>query len=205
MRLWKGFLVSMALHAAFFGAANRLVAWRDERSRQVIDIDLSGSSLLLRPQDAASQGHAAPPPQPWILAAKGRFTPRPAAEAQPVSATPEPEAGPACPPPCPDNPGDWMPAAATSRKPAWAEGMITEDDYPQNLRSKGVEGKVVVDILIDATGAVESVKLVQGSEPEFNQLVLDRLKKSRFRPAYDQDGNPVACSLRMPLAFRLRD
>jgi protein TonB len=81
--------------------------------------------------------------------------------------------------------------------------MLSEDDYPSELKRRGVEGKVVVEVLIDASGTVRGVTLVQGSEAGFNDLVLSRLKESKFRPAYDSDGNPVACRLRLPLAFRL--
>ncbi len=106
--------------------------------------------------------------------------------------------------PCPQNRRtDWvqrLPAAA----PEWDEGMITEDDYPSALKVKGVEGKVIVDVLIDPSGNVKGVTLVQGSAPEFNQLVLDRLKQSKFMPAYDQNGNAVACRLRLPLLFKIR-
>jgi TonB family protein len=109
-----------------------------------------------------------------------------------------------CPRPCPDNPGDWLPAAAVSRRPDWIDGVIGEDDYPPDMRRSGKQGKVVVDVLIDATGAVKGVTLVEGSEPQFNELVLARLKISHFRPAYNGDGNAVSCKLRMPILFELR-
>ncbi len=96
-----------------------------------------------------------------------------------------------------------MPAAAASRRPDWVDGLITEDDYPAQLRSAGKEGRVVVDVLIDATGAVRGVELVQGSEAAFNDLVLSRLKASHFRPAYDQNGNATPCRLRLPITFQL--
>jgi TonB family protein len=204
-RLFNGFFASCLLHGALFGGSLGWIAWSQAHLPRSIDIDLSGTSLLMRPRNAASQTAAVAPPQPWILAMKGHATPKP--QAQPLTATaqPEQEAGPVCPPPCPQNANDWMPAAATSRRPEWDEGMITEDDYPSALKVKGVEGKVVVEVLIDAAGNVKGVTLEQGSAPEFNQLVLERLKGSKFRPAYDQNGNAVACRLRLPLAFKLRD
>jgi protein TonB len=205
-RLFGGFFVSCLAHAALFGGSFGWIAWERAHTPRSIDIDLSGSSLLLRPRNAGSQAHTAAPPEPWVLAMKGQAAPRP--PAQVPSAVPAPaaeEAGPVCPPPCPENAGDWMPAAAASRRPEWDEGMITEDDYPASLKSKGVEGRIVVEVLIDAAGHVKGVTLEQGAAPEFNQLVLDRLKQSKFRPAYDQNGNAVACRLRLPLAFKLRD
>jgi TonB family protein len=204
-RLFNGFFASCLLHAALFGGSLGWIAWSQSHAPRSIDIDLSGSSLLMRPKNAPSRSAAVAPPQPWILAMKGHATPKP--QAQPLTATaqPEQEAGPVCPPPCPQNANDWTPAAATSRRPEWDEGMITEDDYPSALKVKGVEGTVVVEVLIDASGNVKGVTLEQGSAPEFNQLVLDRLKRSKFRPAYDQNGNAVACRLRLPLRFKLSD
>lgn len=203
MRLLKSFLLSTLLHAALFGAAIGFIAWRDAHAERSIDIDLTGRSLLMRPKNEGGRSRPAAPPQPWILASGRRYAPPPKAE--PVTATAQVEevAAP-CPPPCPEAAGDWIPAAAATRRPDWVEGLITEDDYPRELRRQGKQGRVVVDVLIDATGAVRGVTLVQGSEPQFNELVLARLKESRFRPAYNNDGNAVPSKLRMPIVFELR-
>jgi TonB family protein len=63
---------------------------------------------------------------------------------------------------------------------------------------------VVVEVLVDALGKVQGVRLVEGSEPEFNHVVLEHLKNSTFTPALDRSGNPVACSFRLPIGFTLR-
>ncbi len=202
-RLAKGFLLSAMLHAALFGGALAFIAWRDAQAHS-IDIDLSGSSLLMRPNNPGGKSRLPRPPQPWILASGKRHAPPPKAELLTQTAQVEEEESVPCPAPCPENAGDWMPAAATSRRPNWVEGLITEDDYPRDLRRQGKQGKVVVDVLIDATGAVRGVSLVQASDPQFNDLVLERLKQSRFRPAYNNEGNAVACRLRMPIVFELR-
>jgi protein TonB len=102
-----------------------------------------------------------------------------------------------------ENPGDWIPAAAASRRPEWIQGHITEDDYPRDLRREGKQGKVVVELLIDAVGVVRDVKLLQASHPQFNDLVLTRLRVSRFRPAYDQNGEAAPCRLILPIVFEL--
>ena len=202
-RLSIGIVVSLACHALIFWGAEGLIAWQNRNASNSIDIDLSGSSLLMRPAMPGSSGRSALPQQPWILGLKGHVAPRPQAQAQPLTQVAEVEAGPACPAPCPEQAGDWVPAAATSRRPVWSEGLLTDDDYPQALRKKGTEGRVVAEVLIDATGTVRDVKLIQTSEAEFNQVVLEKLKQSKFRPAYDQEGNAVPCRLRLPLSFKL--
>lgn len=203
-RLFGGFIFSSLLHAVLFGAAFGWIAWDQAHAERSIDIDLSGSSLLMRPKNAVSPPRPVAPPQPWVLALKGQVS-RPQAQAVTQSAQPDDTAGAPCPAPCPENAGDWLPVAAASRRPEWSEGMLSPEDFPVDLKRKGVEGKVVVEVLIDASGNVRGVTLQQGSEPGFNELVLERLKRSKFRPAYDQNGNAVACRLRLPLVFRLED
>ena len=192
---------SFGVHVLAACLAWGFLAWEKAYSNS-IDIDLSGSSLLLTPVRDAAAPRRARPPEPWVLSLSGKAAAPSKAQPQPLSATAEPE-GEACPPPCPASPGDWLPAAATSRKPDWVDGLITEDDYPSELRRGGKEGRVVVDVLIDATGKVRDVQLVLGSEAAFNALVLERLKVSGFRPAYDREGNAVPCRLRMPITFEL--
>jgi TonB family protein len=199
--LANAILVSTLIHGALFGGALGYIHWKETRGDSYMNIDLSQQSLLAR---VASQGgaHAAAPPQPWLMSTGNRMA-APPKQALTQTAQVQEEAGPACPPPCPDNAGDWAPASALSRKPNWTSGLITEDDYPRELRRQNKQGKVVVDVLIDATGAVRGVNLVSGSEAAFNDLVLERLKTSRFRPAYDGNGEAVACRLRLPIVFEI--
>lgn len=203
-KLLRGFIASLLLHGLFYAGLLALINWQEARAAREIGIDLAGSSLLLRPHEAQRQQVSVRPQEMWVLAAPGHATPKPLAQAQPVSPMPEEAAGPVCPPPCPSNANDWLPAAAASRRPHWMD-PISDDDYPPDLRRKGVEGSVLVDVLIDSTGSVRAVTLVQGSEPEFNQLVLQRLNTAKFQPAYDQDGNPIACRMRFNLGFKLKD
>lgn len=201
--LANSLLASLLIHGALFGAAVGYFQWRESQLDHVMEIDLRGQSLLARPANPQGGPRAAQAPQPWVMATGRSNAPPP--KAQPLTMTPQvaEEAGPACPPPCPENPGDWVPAGATTRKPVWAEGIITEDDYPRDLRREGKEGKVVAEVLIDASGHVREVSLQQSSQPQFNALVLERLKASRFKPAYDANGDAVPCRLILPIVFQL--
>lgn len=200
--LLNSLLASALLHGVLFGGALGYIRWKETREN-FMEIDLRGQSLLARPANTQGGSRAATPPQPWVMATGSRQVAPPKAVDLSATAQVQEEAGPACPPPCPDNAGDWTPASALSRKPSWSAGLITDDDYPRDLRRAGKEGKVVVDVLIDASGAVRGVSVVQGSESAFNDLVVEKLKKSRFRPAYDNNGEPVACKLRLPIQFEL--
>jgi TonB family protein len=205
-RLSGSMVLSALLHAGTFAAALGYIAWSDAHPGMV-SIDLGASSLLLRAEPPKDAGKLRPvaPPKLWLLAAPGRPAPVPTPPPVGLTVTPESEAaGPPCPPPCPDNPGDWAPAANLSLKPVWSDGMITEGDYPVEMRRSHKEGVVVVDVLIDARGAVRGVRLVQGDEPAFNNLVLERMIHSNFNPARDRDGHAVPCRARIPIRFQLQ-
>ena len=202
-RLPLGLGLSLLIHGALYGAVAGFFAWEESRAGNAMDIDLAGSSLLRQVLNPNNGQARRKPPEPWILSS-GKYAPAPKAAPLTVTAEPEEIAGPACPPPCPETPGDWVPASSASRLPSWTAGLITEDDYPHEARRAGAEGRVVADVLIDAQGAVRNVTLVQGSRPDFDALVLERLKVSRFRPAMDSEGNPIACRLRLPVDFQLR-
>ena len=204
-RVLEGMLLSALLHAGLFGAALGTIAWVASHGGPM-SIDLTASSLLFRPPRPASAGHALPRhvQVQWTLGAKGRPAPLPTPPPQGVTVTAEEEmAGPPCPPPCPENPGEWTPEGDLSHKPAWADGLIGEEDYPTEMRRQRRQGLVVADVLIDASGAVRGVSLVKGSEGAFNQLVLDRLAHSIFTPARDRSGHVVPCRARIPVDFRL--
>jgi protein TonB len=77
--------------------------------------------------------------------------------------------------------------------------------YPDLLRQAGVEGHVVVEVVIDTTGRAEraSLRITSSShalfEPEASALVLG----SRYRPARF-GGRPVRVRILVPVAFALR-
>jgi len=77
--------------------------------------------------------------------------------------------------------------------------------YPMIARRRGLEGRVVLRVLVDVDGAVRSVEVAQSS----THAVLDdaaaaALRRWRFDPAR-RAGVPVAAEVEVPIAFRLRD
>lgn len=201
MAFIKSLLASLLLHGLLFGGALGYIRWQEGRTDNAMEIDLRGQSLLARSTDLQGGQGSARPPEPWFLASGKRSAPPPKAALSPTAQA-EPE-GPACPAPCPERPGDWMPAAGASRQPVLPEGTFTEDDYPADLRRQGRSGTVLVELLIDAGGAVRSIKLVQSSLPQFDEVVLKKLSSARFRPAYDANGEPIPCRYLYPARFQL--
>lgn len=109
----------------------------------------------------------------------------------------------ACPPPCPDTPGDFVPAGLAGTGPRWVQGFITDNDYPPDARRLGLEGQVLLAVFIRDDGTVRDVRLVKGAYQALNQVALEKVRASRFIPARDVAGNPVPCKLVLPIKFEL--
>lgn len=76
--------------------------------------------------------------------------------------------------------------------------------YPDELRRSQIEGSVVVEARIDSTGRVEtgSLRIVETSDPRFDEAAKEYVTNSRYRPAR-VDGRRVAMSIRVPVKFDL--
>ena len=74
--------------------------------------------------------------------------------------------------------------------------------YPDTLYRLGVSGKVVVEFVVDTTGAVEpkSIDVLASSDPLFTLAVREALERARFEPAR-AGGRRVRQMVQMPFAF----
>lgn len=70
--------------------------------------------------------------------------------------------------------------------------------YPAEAKVKKIEGKVVMELLIDATGSVRQAKLISGPGFGLNEAALSAIRNFRFRPA-EVDGKAVA--VRIPYTY----
>jgi protein TonB len=74
-------------------------------------------------------------------------------------------------------------------------------DYPPEAFVKKVEGTVMLEILIDATGRVAGVRVAQ-SIPLLDKAAVDVVRTWRFEPAV-KHGRPVASLAFAPVTFRI--
>lgn len=75
--------------------------------------------------------------------------------------------------------------------------------YPEVARRAGIEGKVVVRVLVDGNGRVKKA-VVQSSESHMlDAAAIDAIKKTVFTPAI-QNGKPVICWVSIPIQFSLK-
>ncbi len=73
--------------------------------------------------------------------------------------------------------------------------------YPDAAKRANIEGVVILQVDIDATGAVKMVQLVQGLGYGCDEAALAAAQQSTFSPAYAGE-EPVPVRLRIPYRFK---
>ena len=78
-------------------------------------------------------------------------------------------------------------------------------DYPDLLRQAGIEGTVVVEVIIDTTGNAEpsSLRIVQSTNKAFEMSARDAVLKSKYRPGRVR-GQAVRVLVQVPISFSIR-
>jgi len=77
--------------------------------------------------------------------------------------------------------------------------------YPPLARAHGMEGRVVLELIVDREGHVESDSIrAKQSLPVFDQAAIEAVRKWRFRPGRDASGRAVRVILEVPIRFQLR-
>jgi protein TonB len=77
--------------------------------------------------------------------------------------------------------------------------------YPEQLRQAGIEGRVVLEAVVDTLGRVEagSMTVVAGTHPAFVASARQALAGALFRPGRVR-GHAVRVRIRLPAQFMLR-
>jgi protein TonB len=163
----------------------------------VVDLDLSPLPAVPLRVASAPSAVSAVKDRVWVPSSS------PSALKEGAS-VPEPAADSECPPPCPDNPGDFIPAGMAVNGPRWIEGMITDADYPSDARRLGQEGTVTLSVYISWDGKVRDVRLVKGCYASLDAVAMAKVRASRFTPARDSAGRPIPCKLALPIRFELK-
>jgi TonB family protein len=81
---------------------------------------------------------------------------------------------------------------------------LMSNDYPPRLEFRGIEGQVVVSLIIGVDGRPEMdhVHVVSATHPDFIAAALRGLRHMRFRPA-QFDGHPVRVRASLPLVWQM--
>ena len=75
--------------------------------------------------------------------------------------------------------------------------------FPQEMRSKSVEGVVSLIFIVDETGRVVNPRVEKSSHPAFEAPALEALRQWKFEPAV-KSGKRVSCRMRVPMRFQPR-
>ena len=75
--------------------------------------------------------------------------------------------------------------------------------FPQEMRSKSVEGVVTLIFIVDETGRVVNPRVEKSSHPAFEAPALEALRQWKFEPAV-KSGKRVSCRMRVPMRFQPR-
>lgn len=76
--------------------------------------------------------------------------------------------------------------------------------YPAVARQAGIEGNVIVRILVNKSGAYKKHKVIKDPHPLLTEVVEKHLDKLKFTPAI-QGGRPIQFWVNVPFDFRLLD
>jgi protein TonB len=97
-------------------------------------------------------------------------------------------------------------ATSTEARFATAELLVQPVfDYPRVLRDAGVEGRVMVEFIIDTLGLVEpgSIKVLKATHSAFSESARAGILAARFKPARLGE-RPVRQLSRMPVSFTVQ-
>ena len=76
--------------------------------------------------------------------------------------------------------------------------------YPELLRKIDIEGRVVVQVLVDTNGRPTKTRVTESAHRLFNQPVIGAVMQTHFTPAYRLDNHrPVAVWITIPINFTM--
>jgi protein TonB len=76
-------------------------------------------------------------------------------------------------------------------------------DYTEEARRRGVEGDVVLEIVVRSDGSVGDIKVLQGLGAGLDRRASDAVRQWRFSPAR-RFGTPVDVIVEVAVEFKLR-
>jgi TonB family protein len=74
--------------------------------------------------------------------------------------------------------------------------------YPFEMMRRKIEGDVMVEFIVDATGNVVQPRVVKSTREEFEAYALAAVEAMKFKPGI-KNGHPVATRMMQPVSFRI--
>jgi protein TonB len=76
-----------------------------------------------------------------------------------------------------------------------------QPSYPPDARAARIQGSVIIAVVIDKNGNIESERLISG-HPMLAPAAMDAVKQWKYRP-YILNGNPVEVDTQITVNFML--
>lgn len=77
-------------------------------------------------------------------------------------------------------------------------------DYPERAKSEGVEGRVVLEFVINKNGKIEDLKLKKGMGYGLDEEAMRVVNKMPTWKPGKNNGRPVSVSFKLPILFKLQ-
>ena len=74
--------------------------------------------------------------------------------------------------------------------------------FPFNLKRESIEGRVIVEFVVDTEGRVLGATVMESSHAGFEEAAVTGVGRWKFRPG-QKNGRPVNTRMRVPILFRL--
>ena len=81
--------------------------------------------------------------------------------------------------------------------------LVIELKYPNKSRKKGIEGRVLVNFIVNKNGAISNIKIVQSVNDELDKEAIRVVKNMpKWEPGME-DGEAVRVAFNLPINFKL--
>lgn len=82
------------------------------------------------------------------------------------------------------------------------QALHEEIQYPEAARNDGIEGRVVVQFVVDEEGAVRDPTIERGVHELLDEAAIQAIEQMEFEPG-KQRGEPVKVQMALPVTFKL--
>ena len=81
-------------------------------------------------------------------------------------------------------------------------GLQQNITYPESARKAGIEGRVIVQFIVNKQGQVEDPQIIRGIGGGADEEAIRVVKQAQFTPG-KQDGKPVRVQYSLPITYKL--
>lgn len=75
-------------------------------------------------------------------------------------------------------------------------------EYPEDARRKGIQGRVILDFIVDTEGRTKNIRVLQSLHPSCDSAAVAALERTRFVPG-QHNGRKIPVRMRLPVRFQL--